>query len=183
MRARILPLRKLETVYLRPGEMYFGTDPARVVTVLGSCISIVMYHRPTSTSSMSHALMPERSCSRKRAVAGDAFVFVDSSIAWMLEQFSRMGIDKKDLEVKIFGGSDMFQDARKGNEALAVGKKNVMTALRVLQQHGISPTAWNVGGTKGRKVVFYTDTGDVFTKFVNSRNDVIMGNRKTGKGS
>jgi len=40
-----------------------------------------------------------------------------------------------------------------------------------------------VGGTKGRKVVFYTDTGDVFTKFVNSRNDVIMGNRKTGKGS
>jgi len=161
--------------------MYFGADPARIVTVLGSCISIVMYHRGTSTSAMSHALMPQRSFSRKRGGADDSFVFVDSSITWMLEQFSRRGIDKKDLEVKIFGGSDMFVDARKGNDTLAVGKKNVETAIRVLQLNGLAPKAWNVGGNKGRKVVFFTDTGEVFTKFVNSKNDVIPADSPTDK--
>jgi len=103
---KILPPNDLPTIYLKPGEMHFGTTPARVVTVLGSCVSIIMYHRPSQTGAICHAVMPSSDArTSRRGTSKDAFQYVDSALEWMLEHFRKMGIRMNAIEVMIFGGS------------------------------------------------------------------------------
>ncbi|HOS98506.1 MAG TPA: chemotaxis protein CheD [Deltaproteobacteria bacterium] len=164
---KISPVQELPLIYLKPGEMYFGTEPARVVTVLGSCVSVIMYHRRTRIGAISHAVMPTiTQPSRKSAALPDVFQYVDSSIDWMLARFRKMGVKHRELDVKIFGGSEIFYDSKRQGKTLSVGSKNVETAMKTIAEKELKLKAWNVGGNKGRKVIFYTDTGEVFTKFV-----------------
>ncbi len=166
---KIPPVQKLPLIYLKPGEVYFSTEPARVVTVLGSCVSVIMYHRRLRVGSICHAVMPTiTQPMKKSAPSPDVFQYVDSSMEWMLERFKKMGIKPKDLDVKIFGGSEIFYDSKRQGKSVSVGSKNVEAAMRSISEKELKLKAWNVGGNKGRKVIFYTDTGEVFTKFVSS---------------
>ena len=38
----------LEKVYLKPGELYIGEGPTKVITVLGSCVSVTLFSRRLS---------------------------------------------------------------------------------------------------------------------------------------
>lgn len=167
MPRKVVPVQDLPTVYLKPGEMHFGAEATRVITVLGSCVSVIMYHRRTGTGAICHAVMPNSEAPRSAGhTRRDLFQYVDTSLEWMLERFEKMGIKRADIEVKIFGGSEMFTDRRGRTTSVSVGRKNVETAMQIIQNHKLKLKAWNVGGSKGRKVIFYTDTGEVFTKFV-----------------
>jgi chemotaxis protein CheD len=167
MPQRITPVQELPTIYLKPGEVYFGTEPSRVVTVLGSCIAVIMYHRHTRIGAICHAVMPTyASAKKKRPLSEEVLQYVDSSVEWMLKHFEKIGISPKDLEVKIFGGSEIFYDSKKYKTSISVGRKNIEAALNSIHEKKLKLKAWNVGGSKGRKVIFYTDTGEVFTRFV-----------------
>jgi chemotaxis protein CheD len=167
MHRRISPVQELPAIYLKPGEAHFGTEPSRVVTVLGSCVAIIMFHRHTRIGAICHAVMPTYvATKKKRPPAEDVLQYVDSSVEWMLKGFETIGINAGDLEVKIFGGSEIFYDSKKYETSISVGRKNIEAALKAIHDKKLKLKAWNVGGNKGRKVIFYTDTGEVFTKFV-----------------
>jgi chemotaxis protein CheD len=164
---RISPVQELPTIYLKPGEVHFGAEPSRVITVLGSCVAVIMYHRHTRIGAICHAVMPTyEAAKKKRPPSEEVLQYVDSSVEWMLNRFEKRGINSKDLEVKIFGGSEIFYDSKKYETSFSVGTKNIEVALKVIHEKKLKLKAWNVGGNKGRKVIFYTDTGEVFTKFV-----------------
>lgn len=161
------PPPDLPTIYLKPGEAHLGYAPARVVTVLGSCVAVIMYHRGQRLGAICHAVMP--SLTEARTTTGrpqDAYQYVDSSIETMLTFFDQRGIKRREIEVKIFGGAALFAGSRAAAPAVAVGPRNVETALAVIKANALNLKAWNVGGHRGRKVIFYTETGEVFTKFV-----------------
>jgi chemotaxis protein CheD len=167
MHRRISPVQELPAIYLKPGEAHFGAEPSRVVTVLGSCVAVIMYHRHTRIGAICHAVMPTYAATKKKKpLSEDVLQYVDSSVEWMLKQFGKIGIKALDLEVKIFGGSEIFYDRKKYETSISVGRKNIEAALKAIHEKKLKLKAWNVGGNKGRKVIFYTDTGEVFTKFV-----------------
>jgi len=157
--------RRIKACYLKPGEVHLTIDPSLVTTVLGSCLSITMHHRATGMSVICHAAMPSIAQDRngkKEAV----FQYVDSSLQWMIEQYTGKGVRLRDIEVKMFGGSAMFQDTRSLGKNMNVGKKNVDVALAFFKKHRIRLKAWNVGGNRGRKIIFNTRTGEVLAKFI-----------------
>jgi len=163
---RASPGRELPSIYLKPGEAYFSGDPTKVVTILGSCVSVIMYCSARKIGAICHAVMPSPDGLKPRKPSpGDTFQFVDSSVVWMVSQFEKAGIRRSDIEVKIFGGAEIFVGANTGG-SVSVGRKNIEAALTTLKEQNMKLKAWNVGGNKGRKVIFYTDTGDVFTKIV-----------------
>jgi chemotaxis protein CheD len=165
MNRKIIPVQKLPTIFLKPGEAHFGLDPARVITVLGSCVSVIMYHRHTMIGAMCHAVMPSRrEARRKKSLSRDIFQYVDSSMAWMLDQFDKIRIRREDIKVKIFGGSEIFNIRYDGS--MSIGRKNIEAAMKTIHEQNLKLKAWNVGGNTGRKVIFNTNTGEVFTKFV-----------------
>lgn len=165
------------TYYLKPGEVYLSKEPTLITTVLGSCISVTMHHRPTGLSIMCHAVMPCRAESRKKDAEGrDIFQFVDSSIEWMIAQYDKKGIKPGALEVKMFGGAAMFTDARSRDRNIGVGKKNIETAMEILNKNRLKLTAWNVGGSQGRKVIFSTLTGEVLARFISRTDPALLAN-------
>lgn len=159
-------------IYLKPGEIYFAETPVKVVTVLGSCISVTMHSRMRCAGAICHAVMPfqnRKSLNRQQNV--EAFRYVDRSIDWMLSRFRRIGIETECIEVRVYGGAEIFS-LNKGHRSIAVGTKNIETAMRILRDKKMNLTECNVGGSKGRKIVFYTDTGDVIADYVGCVRDL-----------
>lgn len=144
----------LPKVYLKPGEFHFATGPTVVTTVLGSCVSVTMFDRLSGIAAICHALLPE-------GPRSDAFRYVDSSILHMLELFEAHGVNRRRLEVKVFGGADMIGA---GGSRVGVGRRNVEIASQVLAETGLAASTADVGGTRGRKLFFVTHTGEVFLK-------------------
>ncbi len=157
---------EVSTIYLKPGEVCFSKYPAKIVTILGSCVSIIMYSKSSRIGAICHAVMPSREAANiSKQRLKDAFQYVDSSMEWMLAQFEEAGIRRDAIEVKIFGGSEIFFDNSK-NRGIGVGTKNIAAAIKMIKHKKLKLKAWNIGGNKGRKLIFYTDTGEVLTKFV-----------------
>jgi chemotaxis protein CheD len=142
-------------IFLRPGEIYVGDRPARVSTILGSCIAVTMFNERLERGAICHALLP-----RNPAADGQGILrYVDSSIRYMLERFRDMGVHKGELEVKLLGGADVIE--RVNDMALSVGQQNIQTALEIMKKEEIIPLSIDVGGAQGRKIHFETHTGKV----------------------
>ncbi|BDV42466.1 putative chemoreceptor glutamine deamidase CheD 2 [Geotalea uraniireducens] len=148
---------ELPVIYLKPGEFYFSVEPSLVTTVLGSCVSVTMFDRTSRTAAICHALLPE-------GLQDDVFRYVDTSILRMLKVFAEQGIARQQLEVKLFGGSGMLGIVKTGTGKEGIGSRNIEIARQVLAAEGLTVTAADVGGVRGRKLFFYTHTGEVLLK-------------------
>lgn len=152
---------ELLKIYLKPSEIYFAERASLIETVLGSCISVTMYDRRSGVGIICHCLLPrcknERPCERR---CPDGPKYVDCSMRRMIEQFDSHDVKRNDIEVKMFGGADMFA----GGKAASVGRQNIETAMNVIASEGLNLIALDVGGTQGRRIFFNTHTGEVFLK-------------------
>ncbi len=146
--------------YLLVGQGGLFSKPTLVQTVLGSCVSVTMFSPALRWGAIFHALLPRRVDFAGRAGNGDHFRYVDSSIWYLLRQFTRAGIAPHSLECKVFGGASPLHRALENS----TGERNVETALAVLAEAGLKVMASSVGGKDGRKLFFRTDTGLVLQK-------------------
>ncbi len=164
---------RLIPVYLKPGEMYFSEEPAEVVTVLGSCLSITMFHRKRAMGGICHGLLP--TCSKENPCGGsclEGFKYVDCSIRRMISIFDQHKVRRSEIEVKYFGGADMFSREPSRPNIVSVGRQNINSAEDILRHEGLVPHAMDVGGAQGRKIYFYTHTGEVLLKRLKRNNTV-----------
>lgn len=153
--------------YLKPGEMFLATEPTVITTLLGSCVSVTMFHPGRRIGAICHGLLPvcregPRCECRKGCV--DGFKNMACSIRLMFNRFSDLGIRPGDLEVKVFGGSDMFDAGSGMGEKLTVGRQNMEVTLRLLDEAGVRVKSSDLGGERGRKIYFYAHTGEVLLK-------------------
>jgi chemotaxis protein CheD len=157
--------KALPVIYLKAGEMHFSRRSFVVLTVLGSCLSVTMFHRKTTMGAICHGFLPQ--C-RGRLLCDDGcvkgFTYVDCAIRKMLTLFDRFDVKRCELEVKVFGGADMFDSARNGRDRYSIGKLNITTASKILEQESLNIVSIDVGGTQGRKLYFHTRTGEVLLK-------------------
>jgi chemotaxis protein CheD len=73
-----------------------------------------------------------------------------------------LGCEKRNLQAKVFGGASVigaFRDARN-----QLGMKNIQIALDLLATAGIPVIAEDVGGQRGRKVIFQTHDGTAWVR-------------------
>ena len=152
--------------YLKPGELFAGSKPARVTTVVGSCVAVTMYHQQMNMAVMCHAMQP--SCSHEssdcRNTCSEKFKVVRCVITEMMAQFEQLGVPKEGIEVKLFGGSAQFAKNGGFSEERAIGRQNIEAALNILSTYGIRAHVMEVGGGMGRKLIFDTNNGAVFLK-------------------
>ncbi len=133
-------------------------DPARVITVLGSCVSVTMFNERLGIGAICHALLPRNNGN------GDDFKYVDSSIRQMIRAFEKLKVDRHEIEVKLFGGGDMFRMQIARPFFISVGEQNVKMALKTIEKEKLKLMASDVGGHLGRKLYYYTHTNAVFIK-------------------
>jgi chemotaxis protein CheD len=134
----------------------------RIITVLGSCISITLWHPLRRLGTMSHFLLPSR---KSAAVTVRDARFGDEALALMLAHLAAQGVDVDACEAKIFGGGNMFPEQFR-DDAFAVGRRNGEAALRMLQAHGLRVVSHSLYGVGHRQIVFDIGTGDVWVRHV-----------------
>jgi chemotaxis protein CheD len=157
---------KLSLFYLKPGEMRITDRPGIVTTVLGSCVSVTMYNPRLKTGAICHCMMPRWMEGRdSRGKCDEGFKYVDHSIQYMVDAFRSLGICPREIEVKLFGGADMFSsDDDNDKRHISVGRQNIIEALKVMEEKGLAVQKKDIGGTQSRKLHFYLHTGAVFLK-------------------
>lgn len=140
------------------GEGILATSPTAVSTVLGSCVAVTFFCPTTRIGAVFHALLPccaeypntQNTCEHR---------FVDKAIDHFARAMYRQGVNRSNLVCKVFGGANgMFK------EQFGVGKRNVQTAFTSLENERLRVAASDVGGERGRKLLFLTHTGEVFVK-------------------
>lgn len=81
-------------------------------------------------------------------------VGVKALLRLLLEEESRT----EDLEAQIFGGASLPNGS---DEMLTIGLQNLDVSRQILKRKGIPIVSEDVGGTKGRKVVYNNFTNEV----------------------
>ncbi|MDF1553633.1 MAG: chemotaxis protein CheD [Deferrisomatales bacterium] len=152
------------TVFLRPGEVMFAEKPAHVITVLGSCVAVVMYSPRLRVGGMCHAVLPWA------LSAGDDAghpQFVEGAVDRLLDGLRFLGALTSELVIKAFGGAEGLSGPPGGRPG--VGGRNVEVLRGILVRRGVRLSASDLGGNAGRKLHFLSDTGVVYLKRLESR--------------
>lgn len=147
---------ELSTIYLRPGEIAIVREPTLISTVLGSCVSFTFFHSARGLAGICHALLPHGS-------GEEGFRYVNECGKHLLASFLAQGVRREEIEVKLFGGADMFE-GRRGGAPLSVGEQNLAAARSFIEEEGLRLRASDVGGRRGRKILFHSGTGEVLLK-------------------
>ena len=151
----------LQTVYLHPGELVICREPMKVITVLGSCVSVTLFSRRLGLSAICHGTMPRcKAIKQCKELCVDAFKFMDCAILYMLSQFREAGAQNRDIEVKVFGGADTLMS----KSSNTIGSQNIKVTLEILGKERLGIAAADVGDNFGRKLIFISDKGDVYLK-------------------
>lgn len=153
--------------FLNVGQGGIFECPTMAHTVLGSCVSVTFFVPSRCLAGIFHALLPRAEEYRLHDQDTSPYKFVDTAIRTIFARLDRRGITRTEIECKVFGGaSALFA------EEMSVGRRNVETAFNTLAELGLRVAASNVGGERGRKIVFATGTGEIFVKLLRSN----MGN-------
>ncbi len=148
-------------VFLKPGEIYISDIPTVVSTILGSCVAITIFNKRLGIGGICHAMLPNSPYEKEDS----AFRYVDRSIKYMLKKFEEYGIEKNEMELKLLGGADVI--SRTNGNSLSIGQKNIEIAINIIKKEKLMLMLSDVGGRQGRKIHFYTKTGEILLKRIN----------------
>ena len=144
----------MKEIFLKPGEIEFSMEPARITTVLGSCIAVTIFDKKLKCGGMCHYYLPLASPNSKNLNK-----YGEYAIANLLKKFKEVNSSPRDLEAKIVGGGNVINITKIGADN--IGEKNASMARQKLQNFKINITAESVGGNTGRKIRLYTESGKI----------------------
>lgn len=145
-----------DTHFLLPSNIFIAQKATLVTTILGSCVSVCVFDCKKHIGGINHYMLPLWN--------GKGFAspkFGNIAIEKLFQRLYSRGCKKEDLIVKIFGGSSQFLSY------WDIGQRNIQVIQGYLENNNLEVAAHNLGGTKGRKIIFNTETGEVKLKFLN----------------
>lgn len=144
-------------VYLQPGDFCFGEGMLRISTVLGSCVSIVLWHPSLAHGGMCHYMLPSRNQSRGD-LPPDGKYADEAMELFMLELKKRHTVPAQ-YRVNVYGGGNMFSEmAPKGMD---IGRQNIDMAMTLLEKFRFSVACEHLGSFGRRKVALDVWSGEV----------------------
>lgn len=138
-------------VFLRPGDWLFGSGAVRVSTLLGSCISIVLWSPRRRIGAISHCLLPRR----PRADPGGALDgrYAAEAGAWMERRLAAAGCHWSELEASLAGGASAGDSD--------IGPSNIAWAQQWAAERDLVFAQQDVGGRVVRRLTFNVTDGSL----------------------
>lgn len=160
-------------IFLQPGDFYFGDRNTRIRTLLGSCISITMWHPKRLIGGMCHYMLPARRNKRIPTLDGR---YGEEAIWMFFREAVRNDTDPNDYAVKVFGGGRMFNQVaahlpcvgRPCSEVIHacrnVSCRNAAKGISLLKNYGFKIQSHDLGGEASRNVIFDIWSGHVWVR-------------------
>lgn len=166
----------LPKVFLQTGDCFMGVQPTLVTTVLGSCLAVTLHAPKLGIGTICHAFLPD-SDDRPKKKRGEPQIcrFVDTALQNMLESMDKIGVPRRDLVIKMFGGASGIAAQSMKHTTYDIGKRNIDMARKLLTFARLKIQSEDVGGNRGRKIMFNTHTGEVWVKKLHQKDKDMFG--------
>lgn len=135
-------------------------------TGLGSCVVVALYDTRCRLGGTAHIMLPEHPGSGNNS----KYAYADTAIEKLLKEMQCKGAKLHDVVAKVAGGARMFSYGDKGE---GIGEQNVARVRDVLGKKGIKVAGEDTGGSYGRSVEFYLDTGKIVVKSLGREDKLI----------
>ena len=148
---------------LHPGFLFVSREPTIITTILGSCISVTLYDKVRKYGGMNHYIMPVVSKGEEPTCKyGNVAMF--TLLRSMLEYGSKI----EDLTAQIAGA------ARTKCNFLSeqIADHNIHIARSMLHKYSIPVQYKNVGGNRGRKIIYDTDKNQMHVTYLKQHYDI-----------
>jgi chemotaxis protein CheD len=153
-----MKIEELPVIFLNQGDFFISNQPCVVKTILGSCISLVIYDPEKKIGGICHAMHPEN----PKTDENRNFFYADTAIQEIMNYFIVFVIAKEKMDISLYGGSSVVKTT--GVTKFNPGNENIRSAIKTLDSFGIKPSVMDTGGDYGRKLLFYPHTGEVIVK-------------------
>lgn len=137
--------------FLKPGYIFLTAQPTKICTILGTGVALALFDTKNKIGGMSQFILPQ--------IKGEPrSIFAEPSIMGLLKMFHQIGSKKIDLEAHLFGGATRQNDEMKMK---TLGENNAKQALKILKKMNVKLSGSDLGGHRGRKIVFNNTTGEI----------------------
>lgn len=144
--------------FLYPSALFASKEPHKVTTILGSCIAICFYDPVLGIGGINHYMLPFWN---GQGLASPKYGNI--AIERLLERMQSMGSKKTNIQAKVFGGGEVIDTTV---SHFNIGARNIQFAFEMLEELRIPVVAKSVGGKLGRKIEYYTATGEVKQRYI-----------------
>ena len=139
------------------------SSPDRLITMgLGSCIGIAIYDRVKKIAGLVHIMLPD---SKQFKNIVNPLKYADLGIESLVNQMIDNGCRKENMTAKIAGGASMFNFPDK-KIISDIGKRNSLAVVEIINKLSIPIIGQEVGGNKGRTMIFEIEDGSVLIKSI-----------------
>ena len=144
-------------------DLNIALSPYKLITVgLGSCVGIAIYDKDAGIGGLAHIMLPDSSQFNK---VTNEIKFADLAIPIMVQDMIKKGARLKNMKAKIAGGASMFNFPDK-TIVMDIGNRNGIAVKSALKILCIPILAEDIGGNKGRTLIFDTANGSLFIRTV-----------------
>jgi chemotaxis protein CheD len=126
---------------------------------LGSCIGVAIYDPLVKVGGLLHFMLPDSQIDAQKAQR-NPWMFADTGIPSLFKETYKLGAEKKRMEVRVAGGSQIMD----GSGFFNIGKKNYMALRKIFCTNGVLIRAENVGGSCNRTLSLQISSGKVHIK-------------------
>lgn len=150
-----------EVVTIHPGEYIATGDDMIISTVLGSCIAVALYEPGAGIGGLNHFMLPGE-FSREEFIRNPNAKYGMYAMELLVNDMLKLGIRKKDLRAKVFGGGAVLRFA--DGSVTKIPQSNIDFTFEYLEKEGIPILASDVGGREPRKIFLFARSGKVLLK-------------------
>lgn len=144
----------VNTIMVNMAGFNIAKSPNALATMgIGSCVAVCLYDQANKIGGLAHIMLPYNT-TKDKLLCGK---YADTGIDALVRLLNKNGAGR--LSAKIVGGASIFTPTQQA--VITVGKDNIESVKRILADRGIRIVAEDIGGSVGRSVVFYTETGIV----------------------
>jgi len=149
-------------VFLNAGDFHFHRQtsgenrPVVIRTLLGSCVSVVLWNPAKQIGGMCHAVLPAQSSSLGPLDGNHC----PGAIQLFLREIDRNRTHAAEYQAFLMGGARMSLGLRQADR-VSVGERNVAVCRQLLGDAGLVIRGEHVGLTGPRRVEFDLSTGSI----------------------
>ncbi|MCC5969478.1 MAG: chemotaxis protein CheD [Pararhodobacter sp.] len=131
------------------GEFRIASHPDDLITtILGSCVAACIFDPSRGIGGMNHFLLPGADPRDRQNIKYGAY-----AMEQLINALLRKGAQRSGLEAKLFGGASVVRTLSD------IGQNNAAFARSFLEDEGIPLVSECLGGTQGRRVRFWPQSG------------------------
>jgi chemotaxis protein CheD len=155
----------LNKVVVGVADMAVSDDPDDMIITfaLGSCLGLVIYDPVAKVGGILHAMLPDSSIHREKDGAINPYKFVDTGIPMLFKEAYKLGAQKKKIEVKMTGCSQLMDD----NGFFNIGKRNYAAARKILWRNNVLIDAEFCDNARSVTLMLEIKTGKISMKVQN----------------